>query len=535
MNNARLPLTILIAFVSGYVSLSYEILWYRTFAYAMSGASPVFSLLLAAFLAGIALGSRRAKALCKAEKDRAEYLARLSWLLLGATVVSFLVVPILGFAATVTWQPVLLLVIVGAGLMGAVLPVLAQFGIDPDGRAGYHLALVYIGNIAGSALGSLLTGFVLMEHLPTRTIAMVLVTLGFLAAFGVTLITPGDPGKRVRLRIGSISAMGVTLAWLGQGVLFGTLYERLQYQRAYTDNHTFKYLVENRHGIIAVGKDDTIYGGGVYDGAFNVRLGSNQNNIHRAFAIDALRSSNPRARALRDILMVGLSSGSWAQIVANLPSTRSLTIVEINPGYLELIRKYPAVATLLENPKVKIEIDDGRRWLRRQPNAKFDFVVANTTFSWRAHATNLLSVEFLELVRAHMPPWGIHYFNTTWSADVLRTAITTFPNAMRVMNFVAVSDSPFTFDRAAWERALIDTRIDGHGPIDIEADKALFEKLCLFGGSLSDPDTTKGDRLEGRDTMLARWGRGPLITDDNMLSEVRPLLPFGPSETMDDR
>jgi spermidine synthase len=532
VKSGRLPLTILIAFVSGYVSLSYEILWYRTLSYVMWGASPIFSVLLAAFLAGIAFGSRRAKALCKAETDRAEYLARLSWLLLGATVVCFLVVPILGFAAKVAWQPVLLLVIVGAGLMGAVLPVLAQFGIDPDARAGYHLALVYIGNIAGSALGSLLTGFVLMEHLPTRTIALVLATLGFLTAFSVTLITPGDPGRRVRPRIGSIGAIGVTLAWLGQGVLFGTLYERLQYGRAYTADHEFKYVIENRHGIIAVGKDDTIYGGGVYDGAFNVRLDSNQNNVHRTFAIEALRSSDPRAPAQRDMLMIGLSSGSWAQIVANLPSTRSLTIVEINPGYLELIRHYPAVKTLLENPKVKIEIDDGRRWLRRHPQAKFDFVVFNGSFSWRAHATHLLSVEFLELVRAHMRPWGIYYSNTTWSADVLRTLISTFPNAVRVMNFVAVSDCPFTFDRGAWERALIDTRIDGHRPIDIEADRALLEKLRLFGGSLPDPDTTKGDRLEGRDTMLARWGQGPLITDDNMLSELRPFL-SGPSAAMD--
>src|SRR5581483_7671211 len=197
--------------------------------------------------------------------------------------------------------------------------------------------------------------------------------------------------------------------------------------------------------------DDTVYGGGAYDGAFNVRLASNPNNVHRTYAIEAIRSLDPAAPEKRRMLMLGLSSGSWAQIVANLPSTKSLTIVEINPGYLELIRKYPDVAPLLDNPNVKIEIDDGRRWLRRHPDEKFDFIVMNTTFSWRAHMTNLLSVEFLDLVRAHLEPWGIHYYNTTWSLDVMRTAIQTFPNALRAMNFVAVADRPFTFDLDRWD------------------------------------------------------------------------------------
>ena len=45
--------------------------------------------------------------------------------------------------------------------------------------------------------------------------------------------------------------------------------------------------------------------------------------------------------------MIGLSSGSWAAVVAAHPSLERLTIVEINPGYLKLIPKYPDVAGLL--------------------------------------------------------------------------------------------------------------------------------------------------------------------------------------------
>jgi spermidine synthase len=116
--------------------------------------------------------------------------------------------------------------------------------------------------------------------------------------------------------------------------------------------------------------------------------------------------------------MIGLSSGSWATVVANHPGVTRLTVIEINPGYLGLIRQYPDVAGLLTNPKVEIHIDDGRRWLTRNADRKFDAVLANTTFHWRSNASNLLSVEFLELIRSHLNPGGFYFYNTT---DSLRS------------------------------------------------------------------------------------------------------------------
>ena len=48
--------------------------------------------------------------------------------------------------------------------------------------------------------------------------------------------------------------------------------------------------------------------------------------------------------------MIGMGSGSWAQIVANNPDVETLTIVEINPGYVQLIAEEPLVASVLDNP-----------------------------------------------------------------------------------------------------------------------------------------------------------------------------------------
>ena len=65
----------------------------------------------------------------------------------------------------------------------------------------------------------------------------------------------------------------------------------------------------------------------------------------------------------RDVLMIGLSSGSWAQVIANNPAVASLTVA-INPGYGQLVAQASEVSSLLANPKVTIITDDGRRWLR---------------------------------------------------------------------------------------------------------------------------------------------------------------------------
>ena len=67
-----------------------------------------------------------------------------------------------------------------------------------------------------------------------------------------------------------------------------------------------------------------------------------------------------------------------------------MDIVEINPGYLQLIADYPMVSSLLRNPKVRIYVDDGRRWLVAHPDARYDLVLMNTSFHWRDHSTNLV-------------------------------------------------------------------------------------------------------------------------------------------------
>jgi spermidine synthase len=95
----------------------------------------------------------------------------------------------------------------------------------------------------------------------------------------------------------------------------------------------FAKVLENRSGIIAVTDTGIVYGHGMYDGRFNTDLKHDTNGIVRPYALSLFHP------APRDVLMIGLSSGSWAQVIANNPDVASLTVIEINPGYIALSKR----------------------------------------------------------------------------------------------------------------------------------------------------------------------------------------------------
>ncbi|HSQ61796.1 MAG TPA: fused MFS/spermidine synthase, partial [Polyangiaceae bacterium] len=383
---------------------------------------------------------------------------------------------------------------------------------------GQRLSYLYVANIIGSALGSLITGFVFMDTLSLTGVSDVLVLAGFgVAALLYVASRPGAARSAGALGVAVVSGAVFVLA---TPKAYDRVYERMLYKTTF-EGQRFEEVVETRSGVIAVGADGTVYGGGAYDGRLNTSLVHDRNGIVRAYAIGAMHP-DPRR-----VLMIGLSSGSWAQVLANNPKIEHLTVVEINPGYLRIIAKHPDVASVLTNPKVDIQIDDGRRWLRRHPDEKYDLLIMNTTFHWRAHATNLLSMEFMDIARSHLRPGGIFFFNTTSSDDVQKTAMTAYPYGLRIINFVAVSDSPFTLDKDRFRDLLAGYRIDGKLAIDTSTEdgRNLLDELVQL------PDTmrlgpVKGWGMEDRQSILARTEAAKLVTDDNMVVEFRKPLRF---------
>ena len=192
--------------------------------------------------------------------------------------------------------------------------------------------------------------------------------------------------------------------------------------------------------------------------------------------------------------------------------------MEINPAYLQLIREHPEVASLLHNPRVKIVVDDGRRWLLRNRNARFDVIVANTTYFWRDHSTNLLSADFLHIIRQHLSPGGLFLYNTTGSRNVMATGIAVFPYAMRIENALVVSDSLLVFDRQRLRTALLTYCVDGKPLVDSRDPREMkaIERLVSIP---EDPTGQQWFSIEQNDQLHRRLQGLTTITDDNMGAE----------------
>jgi len=505
----RLPLAMLLAGLSGFIALGFEIAWFRVFSMASADRAPAFALLLATFLGGVAAGAYLSER--STENVPPGKVGQLLGVLLMVAGGVSVYLPSLVASARVHGLPFLAAApafFLTAAMVGAALPLLCQLSVSADQRAGRNVSLVYLSNILGSLAGSLGIGFVATEYFGLRQISLQLGLLSVLAGGLILLLTrPAARFPPAWTLVSFLTALAVVPLATGS---FRLLYERLIFGKRDEARTAFARVVENRNGVIGVTQEGAIFGGGVYDGYFKIDPSHDTNLILRALALSALHEAPKR------VLMIGLASGSWAQVFANHPQVEALDVIEINPGYLQLIRRYPVVRSFLENPKVRLFVDDGRRWLIAHVQERYDVIICNNTYSWRDHGSSLLSIEFFRLARQHLGPRGIYYFNTTESADAISTALHVFPYGLRVINFLAVSDSPIPFNVDRWMGILRRYQIDGRYlfvPNDPLAENTLAE-YTHFADSLNRPPTQMG--LESSASLRKNYGNERPITDNNM-------------------
>jgi spermidine synthase len=495
------------SFWCGLSSLGLEILWVRLFGYAHQGNPKAFGFVLCAFLVGVAFGAAAGRRRCVSHAaEPARLWLAMGWCLLWSGLAA-VALPVL-FAEANRTPFALLTAFIGIALTAFLLafcfPIAHHLGAQTSSRQGRSFARVYASNVAGSALGPLLTGYLLLEYLSLQQ-AFQLVALLQLAVGAVTCWLAARPAARSAGRFYlPVFALVVALAVWSLPPDPHWLIQQVQVDRA-------KTIHENRQGVIALveggAEGDMVLGGNAYDGRTNTDLVVNSNGLHRLTLMSVVK---PRPRR---VLMVGMSIGSWLAVVRRFPGVEHIDVIEINPGYVVTAQAYEAQRAAMADPRVAIHIDDARRWLRLNPAEKYDAIIMNTTFHWRSNATLLLSSEFLSIMRQHLEPGGVLCFNATGSLDALFTASSVFAHAWRYSNFVYAADHDF--------RPLKDA------PEALQTYRNLF-----FGGAVS----PAGDQqllgylarpfVDYASDRLAAGREGELITDENMVTEFRRGTPF---------
>ncbi len=489
----------LFSFVIGYVALSQELVWYRVLGFLTANHPVLFGLMLCCFLIGVAAAAVRSQKAYVSSDMTARYVLRqLLWMML----IWYASFPLIKWVTAFAGKGAsILLGFLSTGMVaylcGGVFPILCHlFQQRTKESAGSAVGKLYFANVMGATAGPLLTGFIFFEYLSLPTTVLL---IGLLTAAIIVFIA-----ARSRLQAGycrqtfryvfAITIVGLGLHFSSYGLFFETL------QLGTVPPKPYEHLNSNRSGVIGV-VDTFVFGNGAYDGKMNIDPYSDTNGIGRAYAVTTFHPQPKR------ILLIGLSGGSWTQVLAFYKNLEQITAIEINKGYLDIIQNYPDHTDLLHNPKVKLVIDDGRRWVRNHPDEKFDIIIMNTIYHWRSNATNLLSKEFLEMCKQRLNPGGYVFINNTGADEVAYTAA-------HVFSYVTVAFERMVIAGDKTPQVSHDTKIANLLAFFYPDGKAVFKNDTVARGIA---DMTFPNQ---RDTILRQSGL-LVVTDDNMATEFK--------------
>jgi spermidine synthase len=482
--------------LSGLLSLSSETLWVRTFSFARESTPISVSFVLAVYLVAIAFGAAVGAWLCKRGRRLPE--AAIVSMMVAAIIIALS--PALLALRPFSRPGAALLMFGPAFFLSICFPICHELGTNRQaGTVGRSMSTVYAANIVGSTLGPLLVNFGLLQVATTQLAFAVLGTIGLAISAFFALRSSAMKSLKIAAYASAVLATACTVTAAGPDNWLMTKLSRPPFE--------IDRIVETRQGIVISYEQesggDAIYGGNVYDGRANIDARVNSNGIHRVLVLAAARPAPKR------VLVVGLSIGSWTYLLTGFPTLEHMDVVEINPGYFELIEHYEDLRQILHDSRLRFHVGDGRRFLRRSTE-KYDLIVMNTTWHWRAYSTFLLSKEFLELARHHLAPDGLVAYNSTDSPDVLKTAKAVFPHAYLYENFVVAA----AYD---WRMKLAEP-----GALDELLSIAPQGRPVFFSGDRELAKSFLETTTKDLDT-VARETNRPLevITDRNMITEYR--------------
>ena len=512
-------LPIIISFFSGFLSLSQEILWTKLVGFLFFTTPKTFSFVLGCYLIGIALGALIGKRICQEHKESLFVVCGKLFLSASAidTITIFLV-SYISHNSPLCPLVITFAIIISSALRGAVFPIVHHLGSQDKTRIGTSIANVYSANVFGATLGPLLTGFILLDYLSLQNSFICINTAT--ALMGLICLFLFKANTLLKYASVSLSFMLLLIGFSRIDILSLLM---TQQDTTHSHGHNANHIIQNKHGLIHTFPNvtgDIVFGSNLYDGTVNTTLTTNSNRIARAYMIPIIKPD------IENVLVIGLSSGAWVRILTTIPTIKRIDVVEINSGYIELIRSYPHLSPLLNDPRVHIHVDDGRRWLNQHPSTNFDFVLMNTTWHWRNYASNLLSTDFLNIIKQHLTSTGVVYYNTTSSVDARYTASLAFPYSYAYQNFVVSSSVDIRHNITKQDNYAILARLnwpDTNKPVFNFKDPV--EKQAI--------DVMLNTSLTSIDGMLKISKYPPFrpleeITDINMITEYRYGLDFWP-------
>ncbi|HNV03260.1 MAG TPA: fused MFS/spermidine synthase [Vicinamibacterales bacterium] len=497
----RLPFTLVLwgIGVSGFCALGYEVLWTRVLTIAVGASVYGFTIILVAFLTGIALGSEAYGVFARASRAAVPAARRVAaWF--GATQIAVGVTALLvtvylrdipvaavrlqgfvfgsepGSFQARTWANfglAFLYMVVPAFFMGAAFPLAGDVVARQRRAVGRGVGDVFASNTVGSILGAAVSGLILIRLVGIER-SLQLLTV---ANAGLGLLVLASLRRTRWLPAGAAACTAAVLAFLASSPDAARVWDR-KYFAIYRSNQPEAFRTPEMVREAVENTDVLYYSEGVESTVSVIRVKGGEQAFVTNGRIEA--STHLQAQQVQftlghlpmllcerpsDVLVVGMGSGMTAGATAVHPGVDRVTLVEIEGQVRGVARTFSAYNhNLLDHPKVSVVVNDGRNFLTTT-NRTFDVITADPIHPWFRGAGYLYSSEYFALAARHLRPGGViaqwlplYELRPEDLASVVKTVRQHFAHTMLwVTHYDAVivgRGSPFLVDEADLDRRI---------------------------------------------------------------------------------
>lgn len=418
------PVVLVVVGLSGATALGAEVVWTRLMTLNFGGTTYTFSLILAAFLFGIGVGSGIGSVMARLMRHPR---TALGWaqagVVLGLAWAAYIQTgalpnwPVNPSIATPWYNfqfdffRALLTVVPAATLWGASFPLALAAAARRGQDAGRLVGRVYAANTVGAIFGALLASVVFIGWLGTQTTQRLMIALAAISALLLLVPdwSPDAPREPSVRRRGAIRGAAVATVALVLGASIAAPPPLLvgfgRYAPTYIGyDYDFIYVGEGMNSSMAV--SELPDGTRNYHNAGKVQASSEPQDMRLQRMLGHLTTlvpANPRS-----VMVIGCGAGVTAGAVSIDPAVEDLTIVEIEPLVPRVVSSLFGEHNfeVIDNPKTTVVVDDARHYLLTT-DRKFDAITSDPFDPWVKGAATLYTEEFWREAKEHLNPGGV--------------------------------------------------------------------------------------------------------------------------------
>ncbi len=454
---------LLIFAVSGFSAMAYEVIWTRLLGLVIGPTTYSFTLVIASFIVGLAVGSLYFGLLGDRVKGVFSLLVGTQ---LCAACLALLVSQFFGnsqfffakliytfrdqFHEMIVLQFIIIfLVILGPTvLLGATFPLVNRIYARSIPVLGKSIGTAYALNTVGAILGSVAAGFILIPWLGKENGLRFVMALQFSVAL-IAWLAHAMHTKRMasqwRMLAGMV-VLGVILlvsfpSWNRQLLSYGR-YRNLENMGDYLTATSWPEALYRGSSSLAeyeTRPEIVFYGDGI--GGFTTV--EKETNSLGTVKYSLLNSGKPDASSHEDrstqtllahvpllfhphperVMVLGLASGMTAGEALLYP-IEQLDVLEINAEAVRACEIFtPWNNDCLSDPRTQIIVQDGRNHLALTRN-KYDVIISEPSNPWMAGLANLYTLEFFKTVKERLRSPGIfvqwvHSYEMDWPTFAL--------------------------------------------------------------------------------------------------------------------